>query len=201
MPLPATYGQAVEHEAIHFARGHLDCYYGACGNPWGTSDPLVSAGAGHAWFRSIIPLLLGTPIGRCGLIELAQRGWVEAADALRRLEIELRSQGRDLPKEIEGFSIQVRARGSDRWPKQPGPNKLNNLMRDLIVALTVAAVVDRFRLLPTQQSSRTISACSVVAKAMSGANRHGRVKAKAVEKIWQRYGNAMPTVPGWASAA
>ena len=29
---------------------------------------------------------------------------------------------------------------------------------------------------------------------------HRGIGVKAIEKIWQAYGNAMPTVPGWASA-
>jgi len=52
MPLPASYELAIEPEAIRFAREHLAQYYGIRDNPWGTDDPLVSAGAGHAFSAS-----------------------------------------------------------------------------------------------------------------------------------------------------
>ena len=78
-------------------------------------------------------------------------------------------------------------------------------MRDLGIAMTVAAVVDRFGLNPTRNTasrgrpSARRSACSVVAEALASV--HIGMGEKAVEAIWTRLANAMPTVPGWASAS
>ena len=199
MPLPATYELAVEPAAIRFARKHLDQYYGIRDNPWGTSDPLISAGAGHAFFRRLLSpdVWLQSVELRMAVVALAKQGWDEAADTLRHVALEFRSQDQKLPTELENYEIEVRLRGNDRWPKERGPKGLDNMMRDLVRVLTVAALFDRFGLLPTGRSVRTVSGCTVVAKAESGP--HYRVKPKTVERAWQRYGAAiMPTVPGWA---
>jgi hypothetical protein len=202
MPLPATYDAAVIAQAVPFARAHLEQFYSVRENPW-SSDPLVSPGTGHAFFRHLLShnanVLMQTVELRMMIIALAKIGWAEAADVLRHVALEMRSRRQELPVELENYEMEVRARGNDRWSKPPGPNRLDNLARDLVVAQVVSAVCDRFKVLPTQQSGRTISACAIVATAMSGHEnrRHGRVSYKAVEKIWRRYGNAMPTVPGW----
>jgi hypothetical protein len=71
------------------------------------------------------------------------------------------------------------------------------VLRDLYVAMVVAAVIDRFGLKATGRSPRHRSACAVVAEALGDV--HIERGEKSVEKIWERYGRAMPTVPGWAS--
>jgi hypothetical protein len=202
MPLPASYELAIEPEAIRFAREHLAQYYGIRDNPWGTDDPLVSAGAGHAFFRQLLSpsVWLQTVELRMMVVALAKSGVEEAADTLRHVANEFDSRGEKLPTELLNYGMEVRLRRSDRWPKTSGPNKLDNMMRDLVRALTVAALFDRFHLLPRGKSGRTVSGCSVVAKAESSAHYH--VKPRAIEKAWERFGAAiMPTVPGWASAA
>ena len=68
-----------------------------------------------------------------------------------------------------------------------------------------AAVCDRDELSPTRNTasrgrpSAWRSACSIVAEALEVA--HLKMGEKAVEAIWGRLGNAMPTVKGWASAS
>src|SRR6516162_3582536 len=116
MPLPATYDQAIEDEAIRFAKLAL-AWLNAQGNPW-SPDPLLSAEAGHAWLRDLLPRLLDTVIGRMGVIELAKNGYAEAADALRNFALAMRSNRCELPVEVEAYEMEVRARGSDRWPKR-----------------------------------------------------------------------------------
>jgi hypothetical protein len=63
--------------------------------------------------------------------------------------------------------------------------------------MTVAALVDTFKLKPTGRSPHRRSACAICADALGAAQIN--LGDKAVEKIWEAYGRAMPTVPGWSS--
>ena len=81
----------------------------------------------------------------------------------------------------------------------PGPRKKDKILRNVFICLTVAAVVDRFELEPTGRSPRRRSACKIVSEALADIGRGmGR---RAVETIWETYGAAMPTVPGWTDSA
>jgi hypothetical protein len=197
MALPATYDEAIEAEVKRFARMALDWFHNLEGNPW-SADPILSAEAGHAWLRDLLPRLLGTAFGRMGVIELAKNGYAEAADVLKHFVIELRSNCHELPVELEAYEMEVRARSSDRWPKRPGPNKLDTIVRDLCLMIVVAAVLDRYpHLKATQTSPRNLSACAVVAEAMFGKQWRGRAY-NTIKQIWRRRQGAAPTVPGWS---
>ena len=70
------------------------------------------------------------------------------------------------------------------------------MMRDLVVAMTIAGIQDRYGLHPLQRSARTVSGCLIVSRASFCIGRG--LDYGTVAKIWQRLGRAMPTVPGWA---
>jgi hypothetical protein len=197
MNLPATYGQAIKPAALRFAQRWFE-RLNTSGNPW-SDAPAMSAATSHAWFADVIRnmLLANTVLYRMWVVAMAKAGVDEAASALRHLVLELRSKRCELPVELEAYEMEVRVRGDDHWPKKPGPSRVDNVMRDLHTAMAVAAVADRFGLTPTQQSVYSVSACAVVAEAMFGATSGGRAY-KTVEKIWRRYGAAVPTVPGWS---
>ena len=108
----------------------------------------------------------------------------------------MRSCRQELPFDLENYSMEVLHGGMGHQP--PGPKRKNKILRNICIAITVAAVVDRFGLTPTASSPYRRSACAIVAEALAALLRGMGVKA--VEKIWQAYGNAMPTVPGWRSA-
>jgi hypothetical protein len=197
--LPTTYEEAIEQEVVRFAKSAID-YINAKPNPW-TSQPVTSSEAGHAWLRDLLPRLMGTAIGRMGVITLAKSGYVEAAEFLREVAIECQSRHCELPAELKTYEMEVRLRRGDNWPKRSGPNKLDFIMRDIFLAVVVAAVLDRFPNLKEMQSSpRSLSACSAVAEAMFG--RQERIRGRAystVKKIWLHYRNAVPTRPGMAN--
>jgi hypothetical protein len=104
----------------------------------------------------------------------------------------MRSRHQDLPVEIEDYSIAVRRRRSNKWPKVRGQKWLDNLGRNFAITLTIAAVLDRFPgLRPTQSSSREISACQIVAEVMDRSY-------DAVVKVWKEFSGMAPTIPGWS---
>ena len=198
LPALPSYDEAVAAEALRYAKAELQKYYSLDGNPW-SNDPLMSAAAGHAFMKDLVEnlLLMNTVELRMMVIELAKQGVEEAADALRHLVLELRSKYCELPLELEAYEQEVRWRSSDRWPKKSGPSKVDNMMRDLVYALVVAGVCDRFGLAPTQSSARSASGCRIVAQAAFSI--HGGRAYETVKRIWKRFGASMPTVPGWAS--
>jgi hypothetical protein len=196
--LPMT---MVEDEAMAFARQEFAQFRDGT-NPWSEHSPL-SGGAGRALTRYFMRQgALLHPINRLRIIAMARAGDVDAVTVLKTLIIEAQSRGEALPAELATFNMEI-LHGGLHQP--PGPKRKDKILRDLCIALTVAAVCDRFGLSPTRNTasrgrpSARRSACSIVAEALDVA--HMQLGEKAVEAIWARLGNAMPTVPGWASAS
>ena len=189
----------IETEALAFAREQVSLYRDGT-NPW-SGDSGLSAEAGRALTRHILAhsARLG-PITRMQVIALARAGDTDAQDVLRVLMIEMLSRDGRLPTELTNYDMEL-LHGGLHQP--PGPKKKDKTLRDVCIAMTVAAVCDRFGLSPTRNTasrgrpSARRSACAIVAKALEVA--HVGMGEKAVEAIWNRLGAAMPTVPGWAS--
>jgi hypothetical protein len=190
--IPATYSHAVYPQALAFARSEWEKNI-CTKTPWSLTMGVKGAGAedfGRGALRQILPALLQTYDGRCKIIELAKAGYREADDFLADLEIELRSRHQALPVEIEEYSIAVRRRRSNKWPKVRGRKWLDNLGRNFAITLTIAAVLDRFPgLRPTQSSAREILACQIVAEVIDRSY-------DAVVKVWKEFSGIAPTIPG-----
>jgi hypothetical protein len=188
--LPAT---TIETEALDFARNWLGRH---SGNPW-SEHPNLSADAGRAFWRHMLWQGVRHPVSRLQVIAMARAGDVDADAVLRTLMIEMQSRGETLPTELAAFNMEI-LHGGLHQP--PGPKRKEKILRDLSIALAVAAVCDRFDLSPTRNTasrgklSARRSACAIVADALN-------MGEKAVEAIWTRLAGAMPTVPGWGSAA
>lgn len=198
MTLPTT---AVEAKALTFAREWV-VRFQEVGNPWSEHSPFAAEG-GRAVVRHLMRrAALLHPINRLQIIAMARAGDVDADDVLRTLMIEMQSRGEPLSAELAAYNVDL-LHGGLHQP--PGPKRKDKTLRDLCIAMTVAAVVDRFDLTPTRntasrgKSSARRSACAIVADALGSV--HINMGEKAVEAIWTRLANAMPTVPGWASAA
>ena len=101
-----------------------------------------------------------------------------------------------MPLELREYDLWLTKHG-ERRRQRSGRKKKSYILRDLCIAMTVAAVIDRCGLDPTGRSPRRRSACSIVAEALAAA--HMAVGYEAVKKIWERYRQAMPIVRGWAS--
>jgi hypothetical protein len=196
--LPAT---AVEAEALTFAREWLVRIQEA-GSPWSEHSPFT-AEAGRAVVRHLMRCgALLHSINRLQIIAMARAGDADADAVLRQLLIEMQSRGDPLPTELAAYNMEL-LHGGLHPP--PGPKRKDKTLRDLCIAMTVAAVVDRFGLTPTRNTasrgrpSARRSACAIVAEALGFVGIS--TGEKAVEAIWTRLANVMPTVPGWASAA
>ena len=176
---------------VAFARDWLARHIG---NPWSDYDN-NSADAGRALWRHLLwQAVRQHPVYRLRIIAMARGGDRDADEVLRTLIIETQSIGGTLPAELVAFNMEI-LHGGLHQP--PGPKRKDKVLRDVHIAMAVAAVVDRYGLAPYRNSHRRpastrTSACAVVAAAQHGLGE------KAVESIWRRIGGAMPTVPGWA---
>jgi hypothetical protein len=193
--MPVTATTAIEADARAFAREMISRFHSGT-NPWSADSPMTAA-AGRALLRHLTRQgVLLHPTNRLQIIAMARAGDTDADDVLRTLMIEIQSRGEQMPVELANYNMEI-LHGGLHQP--PGPKRKDKLLRDLCIAMTVAALCDRFGLNPTRnttsrgRASARPSACSIVADVINRGE-------KAVEAIWSRLGNAMPTVPGWASS-
>jgi hypothetical protein len=186
----------LEAEALAFARQEI-AHWDASGTPWSPASPL-SEEASRAFVRSqMLHAALLSTFTRMRIVLLAREGDEDARMVLRDLILEMRSRRQELPVDLENYSMEVLHGGMGH--QRPGPKRKNKMLRNICIAMTVAAVVDRFPGLdPTGNSRHRRSACAIVAEALTEAGRG--MGQKAVEEVWRSYGAAMPTAPGWASA-
>ena len=195
--LPAT---IVEAEALAFARDFVVRLAGP--GPWGHASPF-GAEESRALTRNLLRLNCESALGRMQLIAMARAGEKDARALLHTLMIEMISQRGQLTRELDEYNMGLLRDGLRPPPR--GPKRKDRITRDVCIAMTVAAVVDRYGLRPTRNTasrgrpSARRSACSIAAEALEVV--HLRLGEKAVETIWNRLANAMPTVPGWAAAS
>jgi hypothetical protein len=191
---PARYEDTIDATtALQYARAWFDQYDKLPSNPWGPS-PGLSAGAGRELFRFMLSRMLADDYywTNQAIIALAKGGIAEAQDALREVRVEARRWGRKLPSEIEHYDLECTARGGDRWPRRyGGALRVDSLVRNIIIALTVAAVCDHFKLRPTHSSACTLSGCLIVGQALG-------ISYERMKAIWRQFAGGMPTVSGWA---
>ena len=186
----------VESEALTFARKFIAEFHHS-GGPWSGHSPFSDIESRAFVRRTFAQAALHSAVNRLQLIAMARAGDSDARDVLHALMIEAKSRGEELPVELEGYNMEV-LHGGMGHRSPDGPKKKNKLTRHMFIALTVAAVIDRFpQLDPTGRSIDRQSACSIVAEALQEIKL--RLGYKAVESIWNRYRNAMPTVPGWTT--
>jgi len=178
-------------EALAFARDLIARFHrsGDIGSPF-------EAAESRAFIRNWLRIGMLTTRTRMELIEFALAGFDDAQTILADVILDARSKGERLPPEIESYEMKVIAGELRRPPHQGGPDKRNEFTRNVLIAMVVAAVAERFKLKPTGSSARRRSACSIVAEALSAINM--RLGSKAVESIWKVHGPKIP--PRWFSA-
>jgi hypothetical protein len=186
--LPATFEEA---SALSFARDDILSLHqkgGEVGSPFEEAES-------RAFMAKVYRAHLMTAEGRMLIIAAARVGDEFSRDVLRSLIREEKSGGRyeQMPLEVRAYDMEL---GDDRPPGVPAPDPRNEFIRNVCIASTVAAVVDRFGLKPTGSSARRRSACSIVAEALEVV--HMQRSAKTVESIWKRYRGGVPTVRGWS---
>jgi hypothetical protein len=155
-------------------------------------------------FRHAMQWALQFTPTRMYIIEAAKAGEPDAIEVLRSLLLECKATRAEMPSDLIAYDMHVTAHG-ERPQQRPGPKKKSNILRDICIAMTVAALVDRYGrhgITATGTSPRRpLSACAIVVEALRlEAHLSVGVDFDAVKEIWRRYGHHMPTVSGWASS-
>jgi hypothetical protein len=202
MTLPVTYTEAVEGEALRFARDKIAEFKKS--NPFSEHSAL-SGDASRMFFRHMLQIGLGNAVNRMQIVAAAKAGDPDAVDLLRSVLIEAKSRRTELSTELQEYDMWLTTHGAH--PRRRS-EKRGYVMRDICIALTVAGIVDKFpELPPTGRSPRHRSACAIVGEALIEADAakggskvvHMRRAYETIKTVWGRYKHVMPTVPGWAS--
>src|SRR5262249_21864640 len=164
----------------------------------GESGSFFEVPESRRFVRNILRIMLLTPQGRLDLLALARAGAENAQIILQDTLLELKSRCEPLPGEFIGYDMELTAGKVPPPLSGPGPDKGDELLRNICITGTVAAVCDRYNLKPTGRSMRKRSGCSIVAEALAVINM--AIGYKAVESIWKKYGRAMPRRRGWVAA-
>jgi hypothetical protein len=176
--LPVKYNQALEAEALSFAKNWI-------------AEHCEPRGA----FHSETKRLFGTPLmkrwaqihpfGADDIVYLAENGSPEADRALRDVIAERTDRGEPLGAVLGAYNIRV-LHGIKTT--KPGPAKTDNFVRDIAVVTLVEQLQKQFRLsIHKNPGSTRPTATSIAAEALTGAGIGIVFSHKAVAKIWNRY--------------
>jgi hypothetical protein len=172
----------VEAEALAYAR-QLLAEYGELLSP--KNSRIVSR-------EFLKDYALSHPFNLSSLMHDARAGWEDAHLALVEMIAEFAGSGRLPPPQLASYTID--ALNPDLPPRPRGPNKANQVTRNILVVSMVSALLERFepfglRAVRNRQAkapARRSSACALVAKALE--DRPGaKLGERAVEAIWENF--------------
>ena len=162
MTLPATFGEAVEAEALAFARDWIAWHRN---NPNGIWHPDANTVYGKLWMKlcaQTSPFLEDDIV-----VYLAENGCEQADLAARELIAEYTDRGEELTAVLRAYNI--RLINPMRKPKQSGPAKASNLFRDLGITRWIDLDCGRLQRTNRKTKIRPPSACSIAATALTEA--------------------------------
>jgi hypothetical protein len=176
-------------------------------SPWSSESMLTSAaGIGH-WRDTLRRAIRFSLTNRLQVLAIARGGDADAIDVANELINELKSKRVPLPTELEGFSMDVHA-GLVVARAPSGPLRKHRFVRNMMIALTVAAIMDKYGLAHsrrrksrsgTGRPSKWRSASAITADALRKVS-NGKIDLgeAAVERIYEKMASAMPGAgSGW----
>jgi hypothetical protein len=177
--LPATY---LEAQTLAFAR---DWIKRAC-EPQGCFGP----DAMEVYGKSFMMAYAQSTFGADDIVYFAENGCEQADLVLRELIAGYNDRDEPLGAVLRAYNI--RLINPMRKPKQSGPAKANNFLRDMGITMLVIHLRDEFNLRPSQRTNRKTkvhppSACSIAATALTEAGINIPLGSKGVEKVWRHY--------------
>jgi hypothetical protein len=179
--LPATYHEALEAEALAFARDAIARSREPQGAFHPDSETIYAKQEMLFWMRFY------PSFGPDDVVYFAEKGSQPAHEALVELYGEYRQRREDPPVSVEAYALRVL--NPARRGKNPGPGKAANFIRDIGIAELVPGLNERFGLaLHKNPGSHRPTASTVAAKALTEARIGIVIGPKGVEKIWGRFG-------------
>jgi hypothetical protein len=210
-PLPALHklpAARKDAEAFKLACRWLQRFLGS-GTPW-SNESGFSPAASDAFKRHMLRGLIRSPAipNRLRMLGFARAGDADAIAVAAEFMNELASAHTPLLLEFQAFDMEMRA--GLIVARMPQGRRKQLFVRDLAIRITVAAVVDRFGLRHSRrrktrgdergQPSPWRSASAVVGDALRHVS-GGKIDLgeALIERIYERYRGALPTVPGWSA--
>lgn len=131
------------------------------------------------------------------VLTLARNGDAIADDVLCQLYREMKSSSVSPPVMLDVYVTMEVSRRSEGWrfKKRKGKKKTDQIMRNIGIVHTMAALIDVYGLHPTKGSDWTIAASEIVGEILKPP-----VGYKAIEEVWRNWSGVAPTRPGfWAT--
>ena len=183
--LPTTYTEAVEAEALAFAREYVA--RSREGNFLDLGYPLLHPEVSKAFAQRMIRMALCDADIMLQIIDAAYLGWRDGRDALDNLILDLINAHQPLPSFLAEYNAR-RLKGT-LPPRLRGGQKSSNILQDMFIVTLIMELIERFEMLPHRRQTgrkRKPSYCSIVNAAMTEAGLH-RGGERAIEAVWDRY--------------
>lgn len=122
-------------------------------------------------------------------VQFARAGFELWEDVLRNLILEYKNQNREMPIYLRAYDMELTR---VRYSRKSGRHRADQLLRNIIIAVVIAMVIERFGLRPDRTSSRRPSACSIVARALE---LEGMAMSEwNVVQVWKREGRLVTEI-------
>jgi hypothetical protein len=184
MQLPTTYVQAVEAEALAYAKNRIAWFRE---RRWFSPDSLLSPEAARAFARQHLKQrALEHPNHMLQIIGKARAGYKDFREAMLELANEYHHRREHAPPPLAAFQMDWNAGLLRRTRTR---DKVSNSTRNAVIAYMVWLLCGKFGLKPTRRSRRRSSACSIMAVALASEFPPGIIKPdeKEVETIWNEW--------------
>jgi hypothetical protein len=196
MTLPTT---LVEAEALEFAHQHIAYVKGGKLKLWGIiSGRWFDGGESERVCRLMLAQwALRDAANLMDAVQFARAGFELWEDVLRNLLLEYKNQNRteQMPTYLRAYDMEL-TRGAS-YSRRSGRHRADQLLRNLVLAVIIAMVIERFELRPTRNiASSRPSACSVVARALELEGM--AMSEPAVVQIWKTDGRHVKEMRGLA---
>jgi hypothetical protein len=192
MTLPATFNEALEVQALAFARAWITQNSG----PLGIFHPDAEIVYGKQMMKRAAQY---HPFFADDIVYFAEKGSEQADLALRELIAEYTDRREPLTAVLAAYNIRLL---NPSMRKKPGQKKAGHFVRDIGIVLMVKELTREFHLSPNVKtlSGNRIdgapgrpTACSIAAAALTEAGIGVAMGFKNVERVWHRY---LPIVSG-----
>lgn len=130
-------------------------------------------------------------------VQFARAGFELWEDVLREMILEYKNQNREMPTYLRAYDMEL-TRGA-RYSRRSGRHRADFLLRNLILAVIIAMVIERFELRPYHNiASSKPCACSIVAQALTLEGM--AMEYENVKQIWRREGRHVREMRGLTMA-
>ena len=160
--LPTTYTEAVEAEALAFAREYVA--RSREGNFLDLGYPLLHPEVSKAFAQRMIRMALCDADIMLQIIDAAYLGWRDGRDALDNLILDLINAHQPLPSFLAEYNAR-RLKGT-LPPRLRGGQKSSNILQDMFIVTLIMELIERFEMLPHRRQTVASANLRIVRSSM-----------------------------------